>query len=130
MNYADDEASIKNAIWKRLFERGKTEIAAIEVEEEKDAVPPYIRVSIWFVLKDRVQMEGIIDPRSFFDLPAEFTHAHLLNEIDEIAEQLKEVRRKTAIDGLLWRPGATQPRQEVNGTGLRGRWGENVSNHN
>lgn len=117
-----DEATIRNAITKRLHEDGKTEIADIQIINKPDADPPHIQVGIWFVLKDRIQVEGLIDPRSFFDLPAEFERRHLLNEIDEIAEQLKVVRKETAIASLVMR--GPQPRQVVVGTGLRGRWGD------
>lgn len=123
MTYAD-EATIRNAILKRLHEPGKTEIADIQVINQPEAIPPHIQVGIWFVLKDRIQVEGLIDPRSFFDLPAEFERRHLLNEIDEIAEQLKVVRQETQLIGLVFDPSKAQPRKVVVGTGLRGRWGD------
>lgn len=119
-----DEATIRSAITKRLHEDGKTEIADIQIINQPDAVPPHMQVGIWFVLKDRIQVEGLIDPRSFFDLPAEFDRSHLLNEIDEIAEQLKVVRQETQRVGLVFDPGKTQARKVVVGTGLRGRWGD------
>lgn len=118
----DDEPTIKNAIWKRLHQPGTTEIADIRVINHPDAKPAYIEVGIWFVLKDRIQIDGLVDPRSFFDLPVEFTHSHLLNEIDEIAEQLKAVRKETAIARIMFNPEARQGRSAVLGTGLRGRW--------
>lgn len=117
-----DEATIRNTLWNKLHEPGKTEIADIQVINHPDAVPPHIQVGIWFVLKDRIQVEGLIDPRSFFDLPAEFDRKHLLNEIDEISEQLKVVRQETAMASLVMR--GPQPRKVVVGTGLRGRWGD------
>lgn len=124
MTFAD-EATIRNAIWKRLHEPGKTEMADIQVENHRDASPAHIRVGIWFILKDRIQHEGLIDPRSFFDLPAEFTHGHLLNEIDEIAEQLKVIRKETGRVGLVFKALTVfQRRTAVIGTGLRGRWGQ------
>lgn len=119
----EDEATIRNAIWKRLHEPGKTEITEIEVINFPNATPPHLQVSVWFVLKDRIQMEGLVDPLSMFDLPAEFTHRHLLNEIDEISEQLKTVRQNTRVTRLLFTPGARRGRLTVTGTGLRGRWG-------
>lgn len=118
----DDSATIENTIWKRLHEPGKTEIADIKIVNQPDAKPPHIQVGIWFILKDRIGHEGLVDPRSHFDLPAEFNRGHLLNEIDQISEQLKEVRRKTSIGALVFKPGASQPRETVKGTGLRGLW--------
>jgi hypothetical protein len=119
-----DEATIRNAIWKRLHEPGKTEIADIQVVNYPDDNPPFIRVDVWFILKDRIQQDGLIDPRSHFDLPHEFEHSHLLNEIDEIAEQLKFIRKDTKLSALSFVRnlfGANQ-RKVVSGTGLRGRW--------
>ena len=123
----DDKATIENAIFKRLHEPGKTEIADLKVENHPNATPPYIAVGVWLILEDRIGREGLIDPRSFFDLPAEFEHSHLLNEIDEIAEQLKVVRRETVFSNLLAVPKKEGPRQFVTGTGLRGRWGSSAS---
>lgn len=120
----EDEPTIRNILMTRLHVAGKTEIADIKILNQPDAGPPYIQVGIWFVLKDRIQREGLIDPRSFFDLPAEFTKAHLLNEVDEISEQLKIVRQETGIVGLVFDPSKPQPRKAVLGTGLRGRWGD------
>jgi len=119
----EDEATIRNAIWKRLHEPGKTEIADIQVVNNPDATPPFIRVDIWFILKDRIQNEGLIDPRSHFDLPAEFERSHLLNEIDEIAEQLKFIRKDTKLTMLKFMGAIFGSRRKaVSGTGLRGRW--------
>lgn len=123
----EDEATIRNAIFKRLHEPGKTEIADIKILNKPDETPPHIQVGIWFILKDRIQIEGLIDPRSYFDLPAEFEHSHLLNEIDEIAEHLKVVRRETMRIGLVFDASKPQPRIGVGGTGLRGRWGSDNS---
>lgn len=122
----EDEALIKNAIWKRIHEKGKTEIADIQVINKPDDSPPHIQVGIWCILKDRIQHEGLIDTRSFFDLPSEFDHKHLLNEIDEISEQIKDARRQTASSRLL-QAGIDLFRKAATGTGLRGRWGSNAS---
>lgn len=122
----EDSPTIRNAIQKRLHEAGKTEIADIKIINMPDAKPPHIQVGVWFILKDRLNTDGVIDPRSFFDLPAEFEHSHLLNEIDEIAEQLKVVRIETRIGAIIHKPDAVQPRKIVVGTGLRGNWPEKV----
>lgn len=118
----EDEPTIRNIIWKRLHVPGVTEIADIKVINRTDAVPSHIQVGVWFILMDRLNHEGLVDPRSFFDLPAEFSRSHILNEVDQIAEQLKEVRRKTSIGALIYRPGMEQPREMTKGTGLRGLW--------
>lgn len=122
----EDEALIRNAIWKRIHDKGKTEIADIQVINKPDDSPPHIQVGVWCILKDRIQHEGLVDTRSFFDLPAEFDHKHLLNEIDEVSEQIKEARRQTAASRLL-QAGIDLFRKATKGTGLRGRWGSNAS---
>lgn len=119
-----DEATIRHIIMRHLHDVGKTEIADLQIINHPEASPPHIQVGIWFILKDRIQVEGLIDPRSFFDLPAEFSKSHLLNEIDEIAEHLKVVRADTVRIGLVFSPGAKEPRKAIAGTGLRGRWGD------
>lgn len=118
----EDEPIIKRAITRRLHEDGKTEIAAIEVQNFPDAKPPYIKVGIWLILKDRLGAEGLLDIVSHFELPASFYHSHLLNEIDQIAEQMKEMRSRTVLGSPVFRPGARQPREALKGTGLRGLW--------
>jgi hypothetical protein len=125
----EDRGTIDNAIWKRLNEPGKTEIADVKIEHviATTKEPEHIRVGIWCVLKDRIGFEGLIDTRSFFDLPAEFTHRHLLNEIDEVSEQIKEARRNTQASRLVMTAGAVQNRHQTKGTGLRGRWGSSNS---
>lgn len=118
-----DRPLIENSIWKRLHQPGKTEIADIEIRDASKESPPHIKVGVWIILRDRVQEAGLIDVRSFFDLPAEFERRALLNEIDEIDQKVKEARQKTAVGRLLWNPGRSQPRERMTGTGLRGRWG-------
>jgi len=53
---------------------------------------------------------------SEFHLPDPFEHGHLVNEIDEIAESLKEVRRGAFTSPLM--AGV----RRVKGTGVRGGW--------
>lgn len=125
LTYADD-ATIRNAIFKRLGREKGFEIADIKIINKPDEKPPHIQVGIWGIIRDRVQDTGLIDTRSFFDLPAEFTHRHLLNEIDECCEQVKEARKKTSVGRILWMPGKTQPREALKGTGLRGHWGDDA----
>lgn len=115
MLIAADEGTIRNAILKRLGKEPGTAVADILVEDHGD----HIKVGVWVLLEDTVQLAGLIDIRARFDLPAEFEHSHLLNEIDEIAEACKEARRKAGIALLIAGPGKREP---LTGTGLRGRW--------
>src|SRR6266849_1755735 len=62
------------------------------------------------------EIDGHLRTRSRFDLPDPFELSHLHDEIDEIAEQFKVVR-KNGGGGLL-----TLPERMIEGTGLRGRW--------
>ena len=121
LTYADD-ATIRNAIHKRLGREAGCEIADIRIVNQPDATPPHIEVGVWGIIRDRVQDTGLIDTRSHFDLPAEFSHSHLLNEIDQVAEQVKAARTKTNVGRIVWEPGKTQPREALKGTGLRGLW--------
>jgi hypothetical protein len=79
------------------------------------------------VLSERVEHIGVgvlcrlghmLVTKSRFDLPPEFTHQHLLNEIDEIAEQMKAARLDFFGRGAKLR----DPEVQLAGTGLRGRW--------
>lgn len=136
----DDEPTIRNAIMKRLGAEPGVRIADIltlDMTKEKSSLElpagweglkpsadPHIQVGIWWIILDRVNMEGLIDGRSFFDLPPIFEHSHLVNEIDEICEQVKIVRKETGGGAILYRPGAQRDRKAVLGTGFRGRWPE------
>ena len=55
--------------------------------------------------------------RSEFHLPDPFEHGHLLNEIDEVGESLKKVRKEafTSLPAPVVR--------NVAGSGARGGWG-------
>lgn len=59
----------------------------------------------------------MIHVRSEFHLPDPFEHGHLLNEIDQIAEKLKEARKEAFSSPL--RVGAVR---KLEGTGTRGNW--------
>lgn len=83
----------------------------IHVVEDED--PPHIRVGI------RLQIdEGNLYVESIFHLPLSFELRQVHNEIDEIAENVKEARLS------YWRNGrpAHTGRVKLRGTGLRGRW--------
>lgn len=58
-----------------------------------------------------------IHVQSEFHLPDPFEHGHLLNEIDEIAESFKRVRKEAFLSPL------EAPVRKIGGTGARGNWG-------
>lgn len=115
MNF-EDNATIRNAILKRLDKEPGVQVADIRIEKMDDC----IAVGVWAVIMD-VSDRALPDARSFFDLPLEFAHAHLLNEIDEIAEQIKAVRKK-AGPFAVFTPDVEHKRELLVGTGRRGRW--------
>ena len=82
----------------------------LETRAYRVAGEPFIRVGMMTLL------DHTIVTRSWFDLPDPFEHGHLLNEVDEIAEQLKEARKDHTVSSL------TAVERKVKGTGLRGRW--------
>ena len=104
----EDKSTITNAILKRLDKEPGIKIAEVKVKPLADC----IAVGIWMLVDDR------LDVQSVFELPNEFEHVHLLNEIDEIAEQVK-ASRIGAGPFLLHR---RSHREYVKGTGLRGHW--------
>ena len=105
----DDAPTIRHAITRRLDKEPGVEVCDIVMNSAGD----HIAVGVL------VRLDARIVTRSRFDLPIPFEHGHLLNEIDEIAEQLKAAR-KTYFGrggGFL-----IQPERQLMGTGLRGRW--------
>lgn len=76
----------------------------------RQAEVPFIRVGVL------ARLGNSITTRSWFDLPDPFEHGHLLNEVDEIAEQYKQARKGFFLSPLM------VPERKVKGTGLRGRW--------
>lgn len=87
----------------------------IHVKPRLFDVPAHIRVGVRAQLGQTIQ-----NVKSRFDLPAQFEHSQLLNEIDEIAEQYKEVRRSFFANGGV----PLGAEVAVKGTGVRGRWVE------
>jgi|SRR6185312_359318 len=88
----------------RDFDKGEWSIAAV----------PFIRVGLV------ATVGSAIVTRSKFDLPVPFSHQHLINEIDEIAEQFKAARKD-----FFGRGGAIlTPEKQLAGSGLRGRWAQ------
>lgn len=78
----------------------------LDVQARED----FIRVVVEIVLGKTV---GVL---SEFHLPDPFEHGHLLNEVDEIAEHLKKVRKGAFSSPLM------AAVRKVDGTGTRGRW--------
>ena len=107
---AADTPTIRNAVHKRLGKEPGVKICDIKFTKSEIA----IRVGIVATLG----LDDRIVTRSMFDLPSEFEHAHLVNELDEIAEQYKAAR----LD--FFRNGGVEGEKEVTGTGLRGRWAQ------
>lgn len=103
---SDDIPTIRHAIDKRLDKERGVKIIDTVCYVGKD----HIRVSVFMTV-------GELYCSSDFDLPLEFEHSHLLNEIDEIAEHCKEARAK------YWRMGRhCIGETAIHGSGLRGRW--------
>lgn len=81
--------------------------------ELKIAAEPFIRVGLV------AEVGSVIVTRSVFDLPVPFSHQHLVNEIDEIAEQHKAARKDFfgRGNGVI-----LTPEKQLKGSGTRGRW--------
>lgn len=132
--YQNDAPTIRHAIMRRLEKEPGVAIADLVIKEVKkgdkitrtgvelEAQDDHIAVGVWIIIMDRVQDEGLIDARSFFDLKPQFELRQVHNEVDEIAEQIKAARRQAGVGRLLWRPGMERERHDVLGTGRRGRW--------
>lgn len=118
----DDEAAIRNSLMTRLHEPGKLEIIDVVIDNMPDEDPPHIRVGVWWILRDRVQEDGLIDGKSYFDLPAHWELIQLHNEVDEIAEAAKKARAEAGIGRLVFNPGVPRERKTIMGNGLRGQW--------
>ncbi len=134
-----DAPTIRNAIIKRLDKEPGVEICEIIVmphiggvnREDPERCLETIKFLVAHVpieqLQPRIECISVgvlarlghsLVTRSRFELPPEFTHQHLINEVDEIAEQYKAAR----LD--FWGRGAVmrEPEKQLAGTGLRGRW--------
>lgn len=112
LNYEDGQPTIRFALQRRLEKERGVRIAEIRIKNHPDAEPPFIAVGVLALIDEELIAS------SLFHLPAEFEHAHLVNEIDEVAEGFKAARVDRALDG---KPAANVKRTML-GTGLRGRW--------
>ena len=84
-----------------------------DTNAEAVAVLPFFRVVTEIVL------DGLIETVSRFDLPIPFELRHLHNEIDEIAEHFKAVRREFYGRGA---PMLIGTEKQLKGNGMRGNW--------
>ena len=105
---AADEPTIRNAIMKRIDKEPGVKIIDLRVMPANGA----IGVAVEMTYQDALEI------RSAFMLPPQFEHAHLLDEIDEITEQVKAARTHYWVSGRPER----MPFTELTGTGLKGRW--------
>ena len=82
------------------------------------AHPRHIAVGVLWQANDKIL------GKSVFDLPPVFELGHVHNEADEIAEQVKEARRKMLFTGGTEMPGlgSISEVHEAKGTGRRGNW--------
>ena len=104
---ADDTPTIRFAILRRLDQEPGVKVCEVKFQQHHDC----LSVGLLATLGDS------IITRSRFDLPLHFEHSHLINEIDEIAEQYKVARRDFFTAGR-----AVSEEKTLDGTGLRGRW--------
>ncbi len=112
-SYPDDEPRIRYGIRKRLEAEKGVKLMDIKIVDKTD----HIAVGVEWMIDD------LIHGTSLFDLPPVFELGHIHNEVDEIAENMKEARRKFALhNGVMANIGAISERHEARGTGRRGRW--------
>ncbi len=116
----DDAPAIRGALIKKLGAEPGIAIADLKVQEETEDGRNYIAVGVWLILTDRMNHGGVLDIKSFFDLPSEFTQTQLDNEIDEISEACKAAKRTAGLR-VLFNPTKTH-RELLPGTGRRGSW--------
>jgi hypothetical protein len=112
LTYEDGEPSIRFAITRRLSKEAGVKTVDVRVKKFGDS----IRVGVWTDLDDTIYTTSI------FELPLEFDIAHVRNEVDQIAEQLKAARRDhfgRTLRGQRLAPGIGA---QLAGTGLRGLW--------
>jgi len=121
---ADDTPTIRFAITRRLDREPGVDVLDVLMQSYA-AGESYLDLSTRLMLPTPMpfirigvlaRLGNSITTRSWFDLPDPFEHGHLLNEVDEIAEQYKEARK-----GFFLSP-MTERERKVKGTGLRGRW--------
>src|SRR5215469_3153427 len=116
LSYEHDLPIIRQAIRNKLDnERGVDRVDEAYIRVHKDDDPPHISVGVLYQIDN-----GKLLVRSRFDLPLHFELRHVHNEIDQIAEKIKQARR------IYWLHGCPPhvPETDLGGTGLRGLWPE------
>lgn len=106
---ADDKPTIRYAILRRLDKETGVQVCAIKFVEGDDCIGVGVLA----------KLGNTIITSSQFQLPLVFEHSHLLNEIDEIAEHIKDARRDFFTAAL-----PVSEVRKIAGTGLRGRWAQ------
>jgi len=108
----ENEPTIRFALLRRLDQEPGVKVCEIKVIPHLTEQPPFIAVGVL------VKLGELLTTRSIFHLPAEFDHRHLVNEIDEIAEQYRAARKAYFRNGMVM----TTPEKQLLGNGLRGNW--------
>ena len=114
----DDQPTIKHAILKRLDKEPGIAVCEVAMHAHEKATPPYIAVGVLYTV-DGLYVEKATIAQALFDLPIPFEHSHLLNEIDEVCEQAKAVRKSIVGRG---RGLILMPEKQLRGNGRRGNW--------
>lgn len=109
----DDTPTIRNAILKRLDTEPGVQVRDLKIAPHLREAPPFIAVGILATIDNGPIL------RSVFHLPSVWEHRHLLNEIDQIAEQYKAARKDHFGRGFGL---IVTPEKQMLGTGFRGLW--------
>lgn len=115
----DDNPTIRWAIIKRLDKEPNIRVLDVLMKQHDEGNgQKVIHIGV------QVFVGESITAISRFDLPEQFTHAHLVNEIDQMAEHFK----KALVDFTLGDKGRSGA-ETIPGTGLRGAWPKEVLSH-
>lgn len=114
----DDGTAVKHAIIKRIDEERGCSVADVKIEEQPDC----IAVGVLIIIDDAISETGLLDIRSFFDLPLQFEMTEVHNQVDEIAEACKKARKAAGLS-FRFNPSTITYREKLPGTGRR-RWKE------
>lgn len=112
----EDMNTVQYALSKRLGEIPGVEALEVKTKYHAHDQPPFIAVGVEFLV-DKM-LVGI----SVFDLPVPFEHGHMMNELDQIAEQIKAIRRDAGHLAPQTREVANIGSRPIVGTGRRGLW--------
>ena len=112
----DDEPTIRHAIMRRLEAENGVKVFTLLIRDHKDFIKAGVGCTVG--APSMLGTQPLITEH-LFELPVPFEHSHLINEIDEICEKIKEARKRHFLAGS-----PSTPRQHLPGTGLRGRWAQ------